>query len=158
MHWTPHPPDTLVHTHHILAADQLILAPRIAHEELRLLQYLLLLQVPHTHGLGPAVDVIRLEDGVVIRARGDAEFDAREAPRQRGQERRGEEVALARRGYPVVAVREVEAAALQDEGAEAVLTSSVRCVRGGLGPKAPEIESGRRSRRGLDLPVRSTRF
>ncbi len=76
MHGTPHPPHTLVQTlHHPPALHLPQLFPTRIAQQLRLLQYLLHLQVPDTDRLLPAVDVGAFDDGVRVGAGRDGDFD-----------------------------------------------------------------------------------
>lgn len=71
---TPHAPDTLVDTLHWLGDPLLLLSTSIP-ENLRLLQYLLLLQTSHANGSLSAIDVVRYDNRVLSWAWGDGHFD-----------------------------------------------------------------------------------
>ena len=77
MHRTPDPSNVLIHTNHIFASDQFVLLPAVRHKKLDFLQNLILLEVSQAHGLLAAVDEVRLDDGVFIRARRYPELGAR---------------------------------------------------------------------------------
>lgn len=72
---TPNAPDPLILTDHILPPDLAILQAGILHQQLRLLHDLLLLQIPHAHGLLLAVDVVGAQDGVLVRPRRDVDAE-----------------------------------------------------------------------------------
>lgn len=63
---TPHNPPTL-HALHLL--------PIRIFQQLRLLQYLLFLQIPHTDDFFPSVDVLSSYDRMVIASWGDVDLD-----------------------------------------------------------------------------------
>lgn len=73
---TPNTPNTLINTLHGLRNLPQLLPIRIP-QQLRLLQHLLLRQIPHTYRFFAAVDVGPFYDWVFARARGDGDFDLR---------------------------------------------------------------------------------
>jgi len=70
----PNTPHTLIPTPHRLRHSPQLLPTRIP-QQLRLLQNLLLLQIPYTHGLFAPVDVRAFYERVFVRTRGDGDFD-----------------------------------------------------------------------------------
>ena len=121
MHRTPNPPHTLILTHHLPAPNPFILRPTIPQQQLSLLQHLLLFQILHADGFFAPVDIERAQHGVFVWTRGDAELDGGVGVREGGEEGGGEEFVETGGGAGPVAVVEVEAAAGEDEGADAVL-------------------------------------
>ncbi len=71
---TPNAPHTLIRTPHRLDHPPQLLPISIP-QQLGLLQDLLLLQIPHAHGLLPPVDVCPLDDRVPVRPWRDGDFD-----------------------------------------------------------------------------------
>lgn len=71
---TPHAPDTLVDTLHWLRYPLLLLTTRVA-QQLRLLQYLLLLQASDADGFLSSIDVVPYYNRVLSGAWGDGHFD-----------------------------------------------------------------------------------
>jgi hypothetical protein len=115
----PDPAHIVVRARHRIF-DPLQLLPVVLAHQLDPAEDLPLLQVAHAELLRPAVDVVPADQGVVVRPRGHGDFDVR-VPLGEGRERvADEDVHAAGRAGPV-AVVEVEALALDDEGADAIL-------------------------------------
>lgn len=70
----PDASDTLVQTRDRLLGPLQLLAAGLL-EQVRLLQDLLLLQIPDADGLLTAIDVVTLDDWVLVRSRRDADLD-----------------------------------------------------------------------------------
>lgn len=119
----PDAPDALVDTGDGLAELLVLLAVGVA-QHLGLLADALVLQVLDADGPCGAVDVVCDDDGVLARARADGELDGGIALCEDG-ERRLDEGVHSLGGSPPVAVVELEALALEDEGADAILGWSV---------------------------------
>jgi hypothetical protein len=133
---TPNTPNTLIDTFHRLRNLPQLLPISIP-QQLRLLQHLLLRQIPHTYRFFAAVDVGSFYDWVFAWARGDSDFDLRVCGGEFGErvaeegtvwfvredrrEREGKDVLHALGAAGPVAVVEVKAFALQDEGSNTVL-------------------------------------
>src|SRR5690242_8167857 len=115
----PDTPNTLVDTGDGLAQLLVLLAVAIP-QHLCLFPHPLVLQVLDADGPCGAVDVVGDDDGVLARARADGELNGGVA-RGEGGERRLDEGVHALGGAPPVAVVELEAFALEDEGADAIL-------------------------------------
>jgi hypothetical protein len=73
---TPHPSDALVDTVHWLCDSLQFLTARIS-QKLGLLQYLVLLQIPHADGFLSAIDVVPYYNWMLSWPRGDGHFDLR---------------------------------------------------------------------------------
>lgn len=115
----PDTPNALIDTGDGLAQLPVLLAIAIA-QHLGLFPDALVLQVLDADGASGAVDVVGDDDGVLAGPWADGELDGGVARRKRG-ERRLDEGVHALGGAPPVAVVELEALALEDEGADAVL-------------------------------------
>lgn len=115
----PDTPNTLVDTGDGLAQLLVLLAVAIP-QHLSLFPHALVLQVLDADGPCGAVDVVGDDDGVLARPRANGELDGGVA-RGKGGERRLDEGVHALGGAPPVAVVELEAFALEDEGADAIL-------------------------------------
>jgi hypothetical protein len=72
----PNATDTLVDTRDRLLSPLVLLAAVLL-QEVRLLEYLLGLEVSHADGLFAAVDKVAFNDGVLMWSRRDADFDLR---------------------------------------------------------------------------------
>lgn len=116
---TPNAPHALIDTADRLAQLPVLLSVAVP-QHLGLLPDALVLQVLDADAPCGAVDVVCDDDRVLARARADGELDGRVA-RGKGRQRRLDEGVHTPAGSPPVAVVEVEALALQDEGADAVL-------------------------------------
>ncbi len=81
---TPDTPDALVDTRDRFG-ESLVLLPAELSQQLRLLQYLIRVQVPYAGGPRSAVDVMANYDGVLRRPRGYGELDLRVLRRKLGQ-------------------------------------------------------------------------
>lgn len=150
---TPDATDALVYTRDGLV-DPLDLVPAGVAEQLRLLQDLQRVHVLDADGLLVAVDVVADEDGVFPRSGRDDEFDLgiqRREPAELGLDEgagggsstvsrlfcslrnrslleiRKDGLLHASRASSLVAVVDVHLPALQDEGADAILTTQTRC-------------------------------
>ena len=119
MERTPNAPHTLIDTANRLAQLPVLL-PIAVPQHLGFLPHALVLQILDADAPCGAVDVVCDDDRVLARARADGEFDGGVARGEGGQGRLDEGV-HAPTGSPPVAVVEVEALALEDEGADAVL-------------------------------------
>jgi hypothetical protein len=115
----PDTPNALVDTRHRLAQLLVLLAIAVP-QHLGFLSHALVLQVLDADGPCGAVDVVCDDDGVLAWPGADGELNRRVALRE-GRERGLEERVHAFRGSPPVAVVELEAFALEDEGADAIL-------------------------------------
>ena len=82
MHGTPNPSHILVETDNLLATDLDVLPATVPQQKLRFPQNLVFLQIPHTHGLMPAVDIRGTQHRVFARSRTDTEFRLWETSRQ----------------------------------------------------------------------------
>lgn len=121
MHRTPDSSDTLIRADHGFTSDQFILLARVRNQELDFLEDLFFLEIAQTDGLFAAVDVVRFHDGVLVRTGRDAELGAGIFGCEVGEQRRGQERFHAPTRAGPVAVVEVEAFTLEDEGCQAVL-------------------------------------
>jgi hypothetical protein len=72
----PNATDTLVDTRDRLLGPLVLLAAVLL-QEVRLLEDLLGLEIPHADGLFAAVDEVAFDDGVLVWSRGYADFDLR---------------------------------------------------------------------------------
>lgn len=123
MERTPNAPHALIDTAYRLAELPVLLSIAVP-QHLGFLPDALVLQVLNADAPCGAVDVVCDDDWVLARARADGEFDGWVARGEGGQGRLDEGVHAPARSPPV-AVVEVEALALEDEGADAVLRVSV---------------------------------
>jgi len=128
MERTPNAPHALIDTADGLAQLPVLLSIAVP-QHLSLLPDALVLQVLDADAPCGAVDVVCDDNRVLARARADGEFDGRVA-RGEGGQRRLDEGVHAPTGSPPVAVVEVEALALEDEGADAVLQVLVSVGKG----------------------------
>lgn len=81
---TPDTSDRVIDTRDRLLRPLVLLAVRLP-EQVRFHQDLVLLEVSDANGLFAAVDVVALDNGVLVRARGDADFDLRVCGSERGE-------------------------------------------------------------------------
>lgn len=116
MHRTPNSSDTFIRADHGFPSDQFILLARIRNEELDFLEDLLFLEIAQADGLFAAVDVVRFHDGVFVGSGRDTKFRAGVFGGEIGEHRGGQERFHAPARTGPVAVVEVQAFALEDEG------------------------------------------
>lgn len=116
----PDTPHALVDTDHRPSVQLPVLLPTRVSQQLSLLPHTLILQVLDAYGSLRAVDVMGDDDGVPARPWRYADFDLGVALCEDG-ERGFDEGIHALGTAPPIAVVEVEAFALQDEGADAIL-------------------------------------
>jgi hypothetical protein len=118
--WTPDAPDALVDAGHRLIQLLVLLAARVS-EGFCLLPHTLCLQISYADGSLGAVDVVCSNNRVFSRPRRDGNLDLGIALRK-GGERRFDKAVHAARGAGPVAVVEFQFLALEDEGADAILS------------------------------------
>ena len=139
MERTPDPSHALIFTQHVPAPNLSILATLTLDQQFTFLHDLLLLQISDADGLLAAVDVVGAQDGMFVRTWGDMDAHLGMGSGEAWEESRGQEgagskslegreewmvgtVVLHSSRAPVpVAVVKVEAFALEDECADAVL-------------------------------------
>lgn len=123
----PYPSYPLVQTTHYPASldPPHLLSIRVP-QQLHLFHYLLFLKIPDAYDLFPAIYVRTPNYGMCIRPWGDVNHDLRVCFSESSDETRAEEIVHASRTTPFVAVVEVEAFALEDEGTYAILGGRCR--------------------------------
>lgn len=119
--WIPDAPHALIDTRHRPSIQLLILLSIRVPQQFRFVSHSLVLQILHAYRPLGTVDVMCDDDRVFLWPWRDGELDLGVALRENGK-RRLDEGVHAFRAAPPVAVVKVEAFALEDEGADAVLS------------------------------------